>query len=399
MTATHELSPTVVNPDAAQPEPTPARPGATHDVPGIEALRAVAAFLVVLTHVGFNSGASLRGPAAGWLARGDAGVAVFFVLSGFLLTRPWVVARRQGRPLGVRRYLRRRAVRLLPAYLVAVAGVWLLVPSSHIASLRTWVAAATLSPTVLGEPLLAGFSHTWSLGTEVEFYLALPLLVGLLGLRAGWRRPAVVLTLLAAGALAWRALVLTRADLHPSTAYWLPGYLDWFAAGIALAWLRERDGLGGPAWLRASATAPGAWWALAGCSYWVATTRIAGPYDLSVPSPAQLLAKHLLYLVFATALLVPVAFGPRDARWLRIGAARPVVWLGTISYGIFLWHMVVLTAVMERAHIWPFQGRFGFLLAVTAGGGVVAGAVSWYAVEAPCQRLVARFSRRRGPVA
>src|SRR5438067_1774084 len=97
--------------------------------PLLDPLRAVAALCIVVTHTagwsGFNSAHAL----GAWTARLDCGVAIFFVLSGFLLYRPFVAARLDGRDgPRVLRYARRRALRILPAYWVALALLGLVLP-------------------------------------------------------------------------------------------------------------------------------------------------------------------------------------------------------------------------------------------------------------------------------
>jgi peptidoglycan/LPS O-acetylase OafA/YrhL len=281
-------------------------------------------------------------------------------------------------------------VRLLPAYLVALAGVALLVPSARQAMAGDWVAAATLTSTYTGGPLLPGFTHTWSLGTEIAFYLALPVLarlwLGRPGGRPGGRRVAVAFAVSVAVALAWRAWMLDHQDGPTGALTWLPGHLDWFGAGMALAWLRERTPGGGPAILRAAAAAPGAWFALAASFYWVSTTSLCGPLSLARSSVAEGLTRHLLYLAFAVALLVPAVFGDPGARWQRLARTPVLARLGTISYGLFLWHMVVLIAVVEHLGILPFTGHFLPLLLAVLVLGTLAAALSWVLVERPLQR-------------
>ncbi|WP_158221175.1 acyltransferase [Kineosporia sp. R_H_3] len=378
----------------------PTRPG--HDLPVLEVYRAAAAALVLLTHVGFESGAGTRGPWAGWLARGDAGVAVFFVLSGFLLMRPRVLAARGLAPV-VRAapYLWRRAVRLLPAYLLAVAGLALLVPGAAARPAADWVRAWTLTSVYHEGPLLPGFTHTWSLGTEISFYVALPLLAVLWLGRSGrsvgtrWDAPRVlaVVVLLVAVSTAWRLGWATSPAGRLAPLYWLPGYLDWFAAGMGLAWLRERRDDGGPRWLREAAAAPGAWFAMAAATYWVCTTRLVGPYDLSPATAAESAVKHVLYLVLALVLLVPAVFGDPAARWQVVARSRPLVWAGTVSYGFFLWHMVVLIAIVQRFDLRTFDIPFLPLLAATAVPALALSALSWHLVERPLQRRLRHVVR------
>src|SRR4051812_26100870 len=95
----------------------PESPATQSRLPALDVLRVVGAAAVVGVHVGFNTGAVYQGVWGGVLARLDVGVAIFFVLSGFLLFRPFALARATGaRRPGTGRYLWRRALRILPAY-------------------------------------------------------------------------------------------------------------------------------------------------------------------------------------------------------------------------------------------------------------------------------------------
>lgn len=374
-----------------------------HDLPVLEAYRAAAAVLVLLTHVGFQSGAGNNGRWAGWLARGDIGVAIFFVLSGFLLMRPRVLAGRGAAPaVRERVYLWRRFVRLVPAYLVALAGVAVLVPTALRRPAEDWWAAGTLTSIYREVALLPGFSQTWSLGTEMSFYVALPLLALLWLPRRGrgtgagsgsTRRVAVVVVAMLVVAVGWRLGWLLSDTGRLAPLNWLPGYLDWFAGGMLLAWLRERRPDGGPRVLREAAQAPGAWFAAAAAVYWVCTTSLVGPYDLRPATVGQSVTKHLLYLVVAVVVLVPAVFGDPSARWQRVARSRPLVWAGTISYGFFLWHMVILIALTERLDLRVFAVPFLPLLLGVAVLAVAASAASWYLVERPLQRRLRRVVR------
>ncbi len=142
----------------------------------IDGFRALAATAVVMTHVGFQTGEALSGSFSGVLARLDVGVALFFLISGFLLFRPHAVRHLSALPAPrVKPYLWRRALRLFPALWLAIIGTSLLVDQVDDVPLRTWFAQVFLVQTYLPDTQLLGFTQIWSLATEVAFYAFLPL--------------------------------------------------------------------------------------------------------------------------------------------------------------------------------------------------------------------------------
>ena len=284
--------------------------GARRVLPALDGLRAVAAGAVLLTHVAFRTGQTQAGAGGAVLARLDVGVAVFFVLSGFLLypaTRP------------VGRYALRRAARILPAYwvLLAVVAVIGSVPAAY-----WWLGQGYRT-----EPLAGALTQTWSLVPEVAFYAVLP---GLVWLARRWEWPVLAGCVLVA--YGWIAAV-HLLDLPDRMLLWLPGHLDWFAVGMAVAAVARR---GVPGWLRQLAAASGTCWAAAGALLFLLATPVAGPLTLApVPGGAAVL-KEAGYALVAALLLVPAALGPRAP----VLGSPPLRLLGRWSYGIFLWHLV-----------------------------------------------------------
>src|SRR5882724_3717971 len=217
------------------------RPSAPRHQGPLDGLRAAAAAAVLLTHVGSLTGYALTGTPVSWaLSRGDVGVPIFFALSGLLLYRPWAVAaltgRRSGPPLAT--YLRRRALRILPAYwvVVAIALLWLHAPDARHA--WPWVQYLLLLQNYDAHPWwigtgAPGLAQAWSLDVEVSFYLLLPLLAAALtwfacrGGPAGEpdvpRRARRLLAGLAV--LAASSFGFTLLDLHPRPALWFQATL------------------------------------------------------------------------------------------------------------------------------------------------------------------------------
>jgi peptidoglycan/LPS O-acetylase OafA/YrhL len=393
----------------SRPRPTRAprlrRPFAVlspHDQPALDALRGLAALAVVVTHVGFQTGATQQGLAGGVAARLDCGVAIFFVLSGYLLTAPHVKAahRHQSSP-AARRYFWHRALRILPAYWVACIAVVCLMPENRDASAGTVLRNLGLVQIYRRGDLLQGFTQTWSLATEVVFYLLLPLLGTALvsSLRRGRLASAVTVT----GTLVTVNIVFVAVSQGTTlldkslTGFWLPSFTSWFAAGMALAVLRHGDHprlIMARSWLDVAAVAPLAWWTIAAGTLLVASTPLAGPRGFeSVPTPGQAIAKNLLYLVVAVCLVVPLVFRQDQptavVRWL---GSRPWRFAGEISYGVFLWHLLVLATVMRLVHVPLFGGDFWLVLLLTVSASVLVATASLFLVERP-----ALWLRDRGP--
>ncbi|MEV0597829.1 acyltransferase [Streptomyces sp. NPDC050315] len=312
--------------------------------PALDGMRAVAALLVIALHVGIYTGQVAsswlgigHGGPLGWLlSRFTVGVPVFFVLSGLLLYRPYANAGRDGTPRPhAGRYLWHRALRILPAYWVVALVA--LVAFTPLVLGEPWPTVRTLALLHIYEPnvIPVGVTQTWSLATEVAFYAVLPLLA--LALHPLLRRPAAVFAALGLFELvSLVSIVATHvpaAGPYPAAVFWLPEYLGYFAAGMGLAVIAARGtGLG------AVARHPWASWGVAVLAYAVVSTPLTGS-TAAYPTVAEALLEHVLYLLIALALVAPLVL--RTDRGPAPLLSRPApAWLGRISYGLFLWHMV-----------------------------------------------------------
>lgn len=358
--------------------------------------------MVMVTHVAFATGFVVSGGALGALAaRMDFGVAIFFLLSGFLLYRPWArhALGRGPRP-GLRRYAQRRAARLVPAYVLALTVVFGWLPQAGAPAAPVWLANLTFTQIYLPGMLVEGFTQTWSVATEVSFYLVLPAF-GWLGSRL-WRRDPLRghVAMVAALATAGTAFVLARANglvADPLAGFWLPSFLVWFALGMAVALVAEAHPAGrAPAVTRrvlGLADDAGSCLLSGGLLVVILATPLGGPYALDPASSWAVVVKHLGYGAAALALLLPALLSehqPRPARSTLVLASAPMTWLGRISYGVFLWHLALLWALMDLIGVSPFTGGFLILLMVTGVATCVVAAASWYAVEAPVLRRAHR---------
>ncbi len=358
-------------------------------------MRAAGSLAVLLTHVGFQTGASLHGTVGGLIARMDVGVAIFFVLSGLLLVIPWAEqGLSTGRRPSTRKYLWRRALRILPAYWLAVVAAFWLLPANADADPDVIVANMTLTQIYRPGELVPGLTQMWSLCTEVAFYLVLPL-IGMALVRVlrgrGLRAALAFCAGLVAVGLGWTTFVQTTEVLDRSIAgLWLPGYLAWFGPGLALGLLvvgaREVPGRITAALLDVART-PWTMWTLAAGLLLVASSPLAGPRGLGgFSSPLQALVKFVLYGFIAVLIVIPAAFG-HGTRTHKALESRPMLFLGRISYGLFLWHVLLLDVVFRLLGEQPFTGHFFEVLVLTLSLSLVAAWLSWVLIERPTQRF------------
>ncbi|MEV4543173.1 acyltransferase family protein [Micromonospora echinaurantiaca] len=375
---------------------TPALPR----LPALDGVRVVGAVAVIAQHVGFITGVTTRESWGGWIAMMDFAVALFFVLSGFLLFRPWARAAAAGSPTpSVRRFYWKRAIRILPAYWLAVIVCLTFLPERGVAPAGDWLRHFTFTQIYEVAQIRRGLGQTWSLATEVLFYLLLPLAaVALVGKR--WR-PVRTVTLAGVGLLITEGWITAMATGHLDTGLhimWFPAYAVWFAAGIALATIQValRTSTAPRSWrvFDQLGSAPLACWGIALGLLAVASTPVTGPRGLAAPTAGQFATQLGLYLGVAVMVMIPLVFGPATLASLALGST-PVRWLGTLSYGMFLWHPLVLDLIYRVEDRPYFTGDPLRIYALTVAGAIVFAAVSYYVVERPVLRWGSAVARRR----
>ncbi len=371
----------------------------------VDGLRAIAALSVVGVHTSFVSGFTSRSPLGIYTARLEIGVSVFFVISGFLLYRPWVQAAAGMRPApSVGRYCTRRLLRVLPAYWLAFTVVTYVLHADRVvpgwrAALLYYGFAQIYSPT----HALTGITQAWSLCTEMSFYVALPALAVLLAgrsrhrptnARSPWvRRQVVGLGALVASSLGFRLWALAGTSrLRGLMPDWLPANLDLFALGMLLAvattWVGQHPGQA--TWLDRP-WVPWASWALAAGAF-VAVSHLGIStiplYRTSLPLG---LTRQVLYGLFGVFLVAPTVVGPARRGLIRRGLQlRPVAAVGAVSYGIYLWHQAWVTLWLrwtgDRLFTIPLPALAVPVLALA----VASAAASYLLFERPLLRLKPR---------
>lgn len=393
-------------PRAARSAEAPLDPTRAH-APALDGLRAVAALFVITLHVGIYSGQV----ASSWLGIGEGGtlgpfisrltvgVPIFFVLSGLLLFRPWAEAaldRRPGPSTVV--YLWHRALRILPAYWLAAITALLLFGTA--AATGFWPVVRTLGLLHIYEEnaIPLGITQTWSLATEVAFYALLPLIA--LGLRRVLvRAGGAWLAFAALEAVSLVAIVLTHraaAGPYPLAHLWLPEYLGLFGAGIALAIASARLARRPerPAVVEAVTRRPWLAWLVAAAAYALMSTSLTGT-TAAYPTIAQALLEHALSLVVAVGLVLPLVLAPGRGP-SGVLSRRPAHALGRISYGLFLWHMVVVEGWLELTGGTAGTERIEVLWPIAVAGSIVLATASFVLVERPLRRFRPLAARLRG---
>ena len=373
-------------------------------MPELDGLRCLAITVVLVWHAALRAGRYLDHAAApgehvvtwyGYVPHGEIGVTLFFFISGFVVSQPFLFRPRGAWKVG--QFYRRRFLRIYPPYLVVITlcfvvlGVAGHVPvdadayekssvplaQSYLASLVYLHGAIFDAPSRLNPPM-------WSLEIEVAFYAVLPPLMGLYA-HVGPRRVRLVglAGVIAAAVLASSLLISSSGtDLRLRWGLFYHAYL--FLAGVLAADLagdqagagRRKDGRGDVAFAAGLAL-------LAGIG--LVMTR----FDARMPSGSYAFAIQgstitALALVFHGAL-----HGRRASAWL----SRPWVRLvGTMCFSVYLTHIIVMTAAGEvlgrSLHLHQAWAAYLVFLGVLVPASLAAGLVFYVAVERP-------FARRR----
>jgi peptidoglycan/LPS O-acetylase OafA/YrhL len=394
----------------------------------VDSLRAIAALTVLLHHTGYDTSA-VQNPHYGTLIeRTNVGVTLFFLISGFLLYRPFVAARIVGAPhTRLRDFARRRLLRIVPAYWLALTVLAIYPGESGVFSNHWWIYYGFLQIYNDGT-VLRGLGQAWSLCVELTFYIVLPFYAALMTrclrrVTVRWqvRIELGLLALISLGSWGYRLYLHTDRPFSP----WgntLPVYADWFAAGMALAILSVALQSSGarPRAVRIVERWPALPWAAAVIVYVVASEIVSGPHIIELFgrkslywSPREDLAIHVLFALVGAGLLIPAIFGTQGGGVVRrILANRRLAWLGLISYGIYLWQGSVLQVICQPQGYGFVNGscrmhNIGLLqhvplLSLTVIGvcvTIVCAAASYYGVERPLLRLKYRRTPPAPPAA
>ncbi len=368
-------------------------------------MRGIPAIAIIVGHAWFFTGGfggftgSLPNRA---MVRMDGFVALFFLLSAFLLYRP-MIAHRTGGPAAPRvgDYGRRRFLRLYPAYWVALTALAIFPGLYGVFSGNWWAFYSLTSFIHLGwqnvcaphNELLCGLPQSWTLGVDMTFYVLLPFYAAFTGLLARGRDPHswVRIELLLLALLGAASLILGGPPLSLRSHDWFRftalGHMYWFALGLGLAVVSVLDWRSGlPRLVRAAASRPALCWVAAAAIY-LLTVLVYYPAPFIIApfrDSLEYTTLNVIQGVAALLLFIPAVFGnPNRGLPARILGHPALMWVGLISYGLLLWNTtfgVLLGSPGAGEGYWP----------VLIGGTLLSGpaaALSYYLVERPVMKL------------
>lgn len=332
----------------------------------LDGVRGLAILLVVAAHVGLP---------VRW--GGMSGVTLFFVLSGYLITALLIREWDRFGSISLWRFWGRRALRLLPALFLLLALVPVLLLATHDRRLATYPEAAVASALYIGNWLrvhqgmdLGVLNHLWSLSVEEQFYVVWPLLF--VAILTWFRRRAL-------------SIVFTLAALATCYSVWsLGSYIttetNVFALllGVCLAFVLAEVHRRGWELPRSSPLVPFA----------VMVAVSAFPAHDAATDESLFRPLGVLYALVGVWLVATAALGHS-----RVVGSRFLVFFGTISYALYLWHQTFINSLLLGAHTVPRN------VALVAAA-VLVSWLSWILVERPAGRLRGRLrlDRKTAPV-
>jgi peptidoglycan/LPS O-acetylase OafA/YrhL len=345
----------------------------------LDGLRAISIALVLLGH---GAEACPEGPLHRVLSFAGSrlahlGVSIFFVLSGYLITRLLIVERKRSSTISLRAFYARRVLRIFPAlyvycfvlFLLVLAGRIAIAPSSFVAALTfTWNYGLGGREWWLG--------HCWSLAVEEQFYLCWPLLLALSGPR---RAKQVALGVIAIEPFLRTATYFVFPAQRPLIGDMGHTRIDTILFGCVLALLEEEPAV--VARLRKHAD----WKALAAVAALFLSGLLMGRFRGLWLMPLGHTVEG-----FSIALIISWAVCAAPANpAVQVLCAKPVTWLGRISYSLYLWQQLFLAREGWRPIPFPW----------TIIAAIAAAAASYYLVEQPILRMRGRLLPERTKVA
>jgi len=364
----------------ALPEVQPRRLG---QVAGFDGIRGVGVLIVFISHMFVI----LPLPTFIVIPGGTVSLDAFFVLSGFLITTLLLTEQLRSGKIGLLAFYRRRVMRLVPALFIVVIAMSVFAWLTH-----TWSSQyppsilsivfyysnyyAASSPNAFCGNLAPGFGHLWSLSFEEQFYFLWPwVTIALLSVRMRLRTVITILLVLIVivaihrdlayqGPQSWCA-VFHRTDTRADSILW--------GALVAHLWVRRKE--------------PTRGLVVAG---WIAAVFLLACLPFGGITGPFLYRGGLVAIDVACAVMIlAVVDGRWGGRWLF--ELKPLVALGIVSYGFYLWHFPVFFGVRHFDTHWPYAWRVIVATVVT----LCLTLLSWFFIEQPIMRWKDRLEAKR----
>ena len=370
----------------------------------LDSLRGLSTILIVVYHISFVSGYTVAhaNSSGAYIDRLNIGVAIFFVLSGFLIFRPFAHSLIHGSPLPkTRNYYLKRAARILPGYWLALfvlAGL----DALTIVNTSGFIRNVFIVHSFTEHNVFTGIRQAWTLTVEMSFYVVVPAFAFVF-VRQTKRRdgPVSVSSLLKALSVLFLSAYVFRLFIHQtdfwflkSAHIWLPSHVDTLVLGMGLAVLVEAptssETLSKVRIFLANHTGA---FVLSSVFVWFMSANINMAIGLNKSEFHIELLGHFLYGMASVLLVAPFCV---DSRSLLVKAMslRLFTWLGTISYGIYLWHMAFLDGNFADKYM-PYTENDGQVLLrflVVLPASIAIASLSYYVIERPIMRAVSKRS-------
>ena len=375
----------------------------------LDGVRALATLLIVVFHI-FGQSGQIKNNQNGlgeFSGRLDVAVSIFFVLSGYLLFKPYVQAILQDTPFPkMGSFYLKRFVRIMPAYLCA------LILLSKINSIERppfseLIRNVLLLPPLGNQELFPIIGPTWTLSIELFFYLSLPWIALLMRFFTKNKKPKVVVCnilvcifVLYVSAFAFR-IFLHQVPIGFLTynSMWLPAHFDTFALGMCAATFTVAVQVFPHLTnLHSSLVRISPVFFLASGAAWFWSTQIGWSVSFKSSHLSVILFGLFLYGITAICFVLPFCLDSGTSRMTKIFSSRLFVWVGTISYGIYLWHFFLFldgrfanTYLPYKIYDMAIAPRF----LITIPGTIAIASVSYYLIERPCLRALSRFMKKQ----
>ena len=374
----------------------------------LDGVRALSTLVIIVYHLFYVSGQTINNPngLGEFLGRLNVGVSIFFVLSGYLLFKPYAQAILLDTPFPhTRNFYLKRFVRIIPAYWVALLILWML-DAINFPNFSGFIRSLFLIHTFTEGNVLTGIAQTWTLSVEISFYLCLPWIAILIRACTRNKTPKVgvrnlfgCLIALYASAYVFRIvfhqLQLKHFETHPIL---LPAHFDTFALGmlvsagvVTLQVFTELKGLK----TKLARLSP-VFFLISGAT-WFWSTQIGWALYFNLSRFRIVLLGYLLYGIASVCFVIPFCLDVGNSRIVKIFGSRLFVWLGSISYGMYLWHYLFLDGNFADKYM-PYKVYDMAIAArflITIPGTIAFASVSYYLIERPCLRALSRFMKKR----